>query len=37
MNVCFKFVAKTKKDCDEIQEFIERNNIPKIYVRIMPE
>ena len=37
MNVCFKFVAKTKEDCDEIQEFIERNNIPKIYVRIMPE
>ena len=37
LGICFKFVAKTKEDCDEIQKYIEENLIKKEYVYIMPE
>ena len=35
--VCFKFVAKSKKDFDEIKQFITENTIPESFVYIMPE
>lgn len=35
--ICFKFVAKTKEDCEEIQKYIEKELIKPEFVRIMPE
>ena len=37
ISICYKFVAKWKKDLKEIQNFIDEYQIPKWSVYIMPE
>lgn len=34
--ICFKFVAKGSEDFDEIKEYIEKYNLPKERIYIMP-
>ena len=37
ISICFKFVAKTKKDCKEIQKYIKENDLRHDWIYIMPE